>query len=66
MSADPYANQQEIYELRSQLDRAYIRIDELIEENKALARNWQELYITHIKLVERVGAIEASKAIRDE
>lgn len=36
MSPDPFASQQEIYELRSQLDRALIRVDELLEQRKML------------------------------
>ena len=66
MSADPYAAQQELYELRNQLDRALTRIDELSDEARQYRESWKSLYTAHIKLVNHVGAIEASKVIQSE
>jgi len=55
MFGDPYANQQEIYELRSSLDKALTRIDELTEQLKWQTKNWESLYLTHVKLLRSLG-----------
>lgn len=58
--------QQEVYELRSQLDRALIRIDELLEERRRHEKHWQvtamvnQKFSTRLKeLGERPWAIAA-------